>query len=76
MLFATQKGDFFDITKEELLAYLGINIAMGMFRHPRVRDYWSVKPMFSMPWFSAIMSRDKFFKINRYLHMADYWKWL
>ena len=67
-LFATQNNDFFDITKEELLAFLGINIAMGMFLHPRVHDYWSTKPMFRMPWFSAIMSRDK---INRYLHMAD-----
>ena len=69
-LFSTQ-NDFFDITKEELLAYFGINIAMGMFRHPRVHDYWSTKPMFRMPWFSAIVSRDKFFKINRYLHLSD-----
>jgi len=71
-LSAIQKGDeSFDISKEELFAFIGINVAMGIVRLPRVHDYWSTSPIFCLPWFPAIMSRDRFFKISRYLHLVD-----
>lgn len=71
-LFAIQQNDeSFSISKEELFAFIGINVAMGMVRLPRVHDYWSTSPVFSMPWFSSIMSRDRFFRISKYLHLAD-----
>ena len=70
-LYAMQAGEFLSLSVEELLAFIGLNVAMGMVRLPRLHDYWSTKPMFRMPWFSAIMSRDRFFKISRYLHLVD-----
>ena len=66
-----QQGDFRNMSMEELLAFLGLNIAMGIVRLPRVHDYWSTTPMFRMPWFSAVMSRNNFFKISQYLHLVD-----
>ena len=39
-LLAIQKGDkSFDVSKEEVLAFIGINVAMGIIRLPRLRDY-------------------------------------
>ena len=70
-LYSVQQEAFFDFTFEDLFAFIGINIAMGMIRLPRVHDYWSTKPMLRMPWFSAIMPRNKFIKISRYLHVVD-----
>ena len=38
-LFTSQKGTNLDFCIEELLAFTGLNIAMGMLRLPQVRDY-------------------------------------
>ena len=71
-LLAIQKGDkSFDVSKEEVLAFIGINVPMGIIRLPRLRGYWSTSLIFSFPWFPAIMSRDRFFKISRYFHLVD-----
>ena len=37
--FASQKGASLQLCVEELLAFIAINIAMGMLRLPQVRDY-------------------------------------
>ena len=37
-LFAQQKGKDFEFCVEELMAFIGITIAMGMLRLPRVKD--------------------------------------
>ena len=67
-----QKGDgSFDVSKEEVLTFIGINVATGIIRLQRVRDYWCTSPIFSLPWFPAIMSRVRFFKISSYLHLVD-----
>ena len=69
---AIQKGDeSFDVSNEEVLAFIGINVAMGNIRLPRLRDYWSTSLIFSFPWFPAIISRDRFFKISKYFHLVD-----
>lgn len=69
--YASEKGDSLDLTIEELQAFLGINLAMGMLRLPQVRDYWAHDEIFSTPWFPSIMARDRFFKIMRYIHVVD-----
>ena len=56
---------------EELQAFIGLNIAMGMLHLPQVRDYWSTGEILATPLFPSIMSRDRFFKILRYLHLVD-----
>ena len=69
--FASQKGVALQLCVEELLAFIALNIAMGMLRLPQVRDYWTTSEVLSTPWFPTIMSRDRFFTILRFLHLAD-----
>ena len=56
---------------EELTAFIEMNIAMGMITLPQIRDYWAVDEILSTPWFPAIMPRDRFLAILRFLHLAD-----
>ena len=59
------------IVKEEISAFIGLTIAMGIAKFPEIRDYWKSKGSFHMPWFASIMTRDRFEEIYRYLHLAD-----
>ena len=59
------------ITKEELVAFIGVNIAMGVISLPGVKEYWSSNPIISHPWFRTIFSRDRFLEILKYVHIAD-----
>ena len=52
------KGDtrpFTPITKTELMAFIGINIAMGIVSLPVLRNYWTNDVVLSHPWFRLIM---------------------
>ena len=69
-LYTMQAGELLSLSIEELLAFIGLNVAMGMVHLLRAHDYWSTKPMFRIPWFSTVMSHDRFFKISKYLHLA------
>ena len=69
--FASQKGVNLQLCAEELLAFIAINIAMGMLRLPQMRDYWTRSEVLSTPWFPSIMPRDRFITILRFLHLAD-----
>ena len=72
-LFTSQKGKTLEFCNPELIimAFIGINIAMGMLHLPQVKDYWSTDKILATPWFPGIMSRDCFYTILRYLHLAD-----
>ena len=37
----TQKGHNFETKKDELKAFLGINLIMGINKLPSLEDYWS-----------------------------------
>ena len=69
--FASQKGVTLQLCVDELLAFIALNIAMGILRLPQVRDYWTTSEVLSTPWFPTIMSRDRFFTILRFLHLVD-----
>lgn len=72
LLYAASKGsDFPEFCLEELQAFIGINIAMGLLKLPQVKDHWCTSEVLSTPWFGSIMARDRFFKIMRYLHLTD-----
>ena len=77
-LYATQqralKGDtrpFTPINKTELMAFIGINIAMGIVSLPAIRNYWSTNEILAHPWFRSVMSRNRFLEILRYFHVVD-----
>ena len=59
------------ITNEDLIAYFGIMIVMGMVRLPALADYWKRDPLFQCTIVSESMARDRFFEIHRFLHFVD-----
>lgn len=69
--FAASKGAVLNLHSEELLTFIGMNIAMGLLRLPQVRDYWATDEILSTPWLPSIMPRDRFFDIMRCLHLVD-----
>lgn len=60
-LFASQKGVSLDLCLEEMQAFIGLNIAMGVMHLPQVKDYWCTSKILATPWFPSVMSRDRFF---------------
>ena len=60
----------FQTSREELMAFFAIVIAMGLAKLPDIHDYWRTG-ITSMPWFRTIMSRDCFTTILRFLHLTD-----
>ena len=59
------------ITKEELVAFIGVIIAMGVVQLTSADDYWSTDPILTHPWFRSVFTRFRFRQIFRYLHVAD-----
>ncbi len=54
--YALQKGFHFSVSREDILAYIGINIAMGIKDLPEITDYWAQEPILHSPWFPSVMS--------------------
>ena len=54
------KGAVLNFSNQDLMAIIGLNIAMGMLHLPQIKDYWSTSQILSTPWFPSIMSRDHF----------------
>ena len=70
--YAHQKGfDDFHTSSAEIAAFVGLNIAMGIVNLPKLHDYWSTNPILQHPWFASVMSRNRFFSIQRFFHFTD-----
>ena len=59
------------ITVEELKAFLGFCILMGINSLPALKDYWKRDPAFHYSPIADRISRDRFLEISRYLHFVD-----
>ena len=59
------------ITIEELQAYMGFMILMGIVRLPALDDYWKVEEVFHYAPIAKRISRERFREIHKYLHFAD-----
>ena len=59
------------ITREELRAYIGFCILMGISHLPALDDYWSTDPTLHYSPIADRISRDRFREISRYLHFVD-----
>lgn len=59
------------ITTDELRAYLGFCILMGVTHLPALDDYWSTDPTLHYSPIADRISRDRFREITRYLHFVD-----
>ena len=59
------------ITVEEVKAYLGFFLLMGLIPLPSIYDYWSTNPIYHYSPIADRITRDRFFEIHRYLHFVD-----
>ena len=63
------KTNWIPVTMQEIKAFLGINIAMGIENLPKTKSCWA-KEIICVPWF-PYMSRTRFEQICQYFHLAD-----
>ena len=56
---------------EEIRAYFGFMILMGINKLPEIRDYWSTNKQLRYAPIADRISRDRFEEITRYLHFVD-----
>ena len=61
-----------DITKDEMKAFIGLLVTMGILRLPRLECYWKQKCRRTWtPGVSEVMSRVRFEQIFRFFHLSD-----
>ena len=59
------------VTSGEIKPFLALIVAMGLVNQEDIRYYWSTHEVLSTPFFSQIMSRDKFMNILSFFHLSD-----
>jgi hypothetical protein len=63
------KSEWQLVSTDEMLAFIGTMIIMGICQLPRVKDYWSEH--FGITLIKRIFKRGRWEKINRYFHVSD-----
>ena len=66
-----QYSSWTNITREELKAFIGFSILMGINRLPSIDDYWSKDPLLHYSPISNKIPRWRFREISRYLHFVN-----
>ena len=70
-----QKGSedpvWYDVTVNELRAYFGIHIFMGINELPRYKDYWSKDRFIGNEEIKSVMTSKRYEKITAYFHVSD-----
>ena len=56
---------------EEVKAFIYINFMFGIHKLPGIKLYWSTDSLLQVNAVSDVMSRNRYFVINRYLHLND-----
>ena len=59
------------VTSEEMYAYFGFLILMGMVNLPSIRDYWRRDITFNYWPLSSRISRTRFLDIHRFIHFVN-----
>ena len=68
--YAEQNRRVYQTTIDELAAFLGINILMGINRLPAIKDYWSAEEGLGNPLIQKAMTRSRFFEILQNMHFS------
>ena len=64
-------NDWSPTDRTEMKKFLGLFFLMGIIHKPGINMYWSKDPLFCTPLFSAIMSRNRFQLLLKFLHFND-----
>ena len=59
------------VSIEELQAYLGFMIVMGIVKLPSLYDFWKNDPYYHYTPIAYQISQDRFMDISQYLHFVD-----
>ena len=60
-----------DVTEAEMFVFLALTIQMGHVVRDKLSDYWSTLDQVYTPFYGAMMKRDRYLHILRYLHFTD-----
>ena len=67
----THPRPWYDVTMEEMKAFIGVVMLMGICRLPTIEMYWSANHPLITPGISNTMPRIRFEQILRFLHLND-----
>ena len=74
-LTSTHKGEgpppTWETDTEEICAYLGFAILMGINKLPDLYDYWSTNELYHYFPIASRITRKRFLELSRFLHFAD-----
>ena len=70
-LAAINSTAIWETNKEEILAYFGFMVVMGLNRLPEIRDYWARDEKLHNSFIASRITRNRFEEISRYLHFVD-----
>ena len=70
-LTASNNNTTWETDLEEIKAFLGFMVVMGVNRLPEIRDYWSTDSKLNNAFISSRITRKRFEEITRYLHFVD-----
>ena len=65
------KDETWETSAEDIAAYLGITLLMGINGRLDLYDYWSMSPKLHCYPIASVISRKRFLEIKRYLHFVD-----
>jgi len=60
-----------DLTAQELIAYFGMCIIMGINSLPRISMYWSSDSFIGNSGVQNVMTKNRFEEISQYIHFSD-----
>ena len=69
--YAQQNGRQFEIDKNEMAAFIGVNFIMSLDVQPGIKSYWSVGDILGNSRVKQVMTRTRFEEILQNLHFAD-----
>ena len=67
----TRLAKWHDVTRQELKAYFGICLVMGINNLPRLAMYWSSDPLIGNTGIQNIMTKNRFEELSQYLHFSN-----
>lgn len=62
---------WYDTTRDEMKAFIGIHMLFGVKRFPATHLYWSEDPLIAVPFVKKVTSRNRFDKLSKYFHVND-----
>ena len=58
-----ERSVWYALTVNEFKAWIALTLNMGIVKKPSLRLYWSTDEIFKTPFFSAVISRDRYFQM-------------